>query len=134
MLPTTFADDSNSDPQTTINSLLADPVTAGAVRDIQRDILSMLDDRTDALVLALGRAEPAVRIARAGLLVNVRALTSTSRQAGELVSSRRKLARDILIATIINRDNEDWDMTDASSWRTDPNDLLMALLKMPPLD
>ena len=121
------------DPQTTIDQLLADPITANAVRDIQRNAIAVLEQQTDALVLALGRTEPAVRIAESKKPVNVRDLASTSRQASELVSSRRKFARDILIATLINRGNDDWDMTDASSWRTDPDDLLLALMRMPPL-
>jgi hypothetical protein len=120
-----------ADPQATIEELLADPETAEAVRAIQRDAIAMIEEQTDALVLALGRAEPAARITQTQLPVNVRALTSTSRQASALVQSRRKFARDILIASVINRENEAWDMTDASTWRTDPDDLLLALMKMP---
>lgn len=133
MLPTTSEEDVTPDPQTRIDRLLADPSTADAVRGIQRDARAMLDDQTDALVLALGRVEPAARIAQTRVPMNVRDIASTCRQANELVSGRRKFVRDILIATLINRDNEDWDMTDASTWRTDPDDLLLALMKMPPL-
>ena len=123
----------SDNPQTTIGYLLADPIAAKAVRRIQRDAIAALEQQIDALVLAIGQAEPAVRINASRVSVNVRELSSTSRQASELVSSRRKFARDILIATLINRDNDDWDMTDASSWRTDPDDLLLALMRMPPL-
>lgn len=120
-----------ADPQATIEQLLADPETAEAVRAIQRDAIAMIEHQTDALVLALGRAEPAARVAQTQLPVNVRTLASTSRQASATVQSRRKLARDVLIASVINRDNDEWDMTDASTWRTDPNDLLLTLMKMP---
>ena len=112
---------------------MADPRTAKAVRDIQRRAIAMLEHKIDALVIALGHAEPAAPATQARVTINVRQLASTSRQAGEVVQSRRKFARDILIATLINHDNDDWDMTDASSWRADPDDLLVALMKMPPL-
>lgn len=122
-----------STPQATIEQLRADPETAEAVRAIQRAAIAMIDDQTDALILALGRAKPAGRIQQTRLPVNVRELANTSRHANAVVQGRRKFARDILIATLINRDNDDWNMDEPSSWHVDPDDLLLALMAMLPL-
>jgi hypothetical protein len=122
-----------TDVDATLKTLLSDPRTASAMAVIQRRAIALLDHKTDALCVALGQVEPTAPIAQLGVAINVRQLASTSRQAGEVVQSRRKFARDILVATLINHDNDEWDMTDAASWRADRDDLLIALMKLPPL-
>lgn len=122
------------DTASTLANLLADPRTAHAMRDIQSRAIALLEHKIDAMVVALGKAEPAAATLPSGAVVNVRQLAMTSRQAGGVVQNRRQFARDILIATLINHNNDEWDMTDATTWRDDPDDLLIALMKLPPLE
>ncbi|GAA4011563.1 hypothetical protein [Actimicrobium antarcticum] len=115
------------------SSLVADPAHTEALRNIQNEAHALLDQAVADLILALGVAEPLRPTLGANSVVNVRALATSSRQSTEAALARRKFARDMIIAGLLNRQNDEWDMTDASTYQTETSDPVVALLRMPGL-
>ncbi|MFT5531912.1 MAG: hypothetical protein ACI802_000128 [Candidatus Paceibacteria bacterium] len=114
-------------------ALVTDPTKIPALRAIQKQAHELLEHAVNDLIASLGQTEPLQTAGRNTGVMDVRALAVASRSSTSAATDRRKFARDILISGMLNRKNDEWDMTDASTYQTDTRDPIVALLRMPML-
>ncbi|MEC5217089.1 ribonuclease D [Actimicrobium sp. GrIS 1.19] len=117
-----------------LDGLTRDPDTAMRVRDLQRRAMASLEQNIAALLAELETVEPLPPANRnIAATNNVRALSTSARQASAATIDRRKMAHDVLVSAILNRNNPDWVMTDPATYKVDRHDLLGTLIRLPPL-
>lgn len=124
-----------SDSAALLDKAAGHPEFAKLLSDFRRNSLAILDRHVTDLVSKLGEEDR--ENSRAAYLssTNIHRLTTAARQSTDVVKSRRKLARDILSAGLHNQHNLAWDMTDATTYQTNPDDMIVLLLQRPdPLD
>ncbi|MDY7572890.1 hypothetical protein [Actimicrobium sp. CCI2.3] len=114
-------------------ALVADPARIPVLRAIQKQAHALLDQAVNDLIAALGQTEPLQTLGRQTGVTDVRALATASRSSTSAAADRRKFARDIIISGMLNRKNDEWDMTDASTYQSETRDPIVALLRMPML-
>ena len=127
------AQNSHPEARVALAELAGNAATVDALRAIQKRGYALLDKNINELSSTLGREDPLNSAVKAGTVIDVRRLATASRQSSEGNATRRTFARNILVAGLLNRNNEGWDMTDPTSWQSDPDDLIVALMGMPPL-
>jgi hypothetical protein len=120
----------HADASLSLAQLADNPVSAGKLREIKASAQAMLEQNIAELVTAFGACAPRAVASTVGV-TDVRLLATASRHATAAALGRRKLARDVLVAAITNRNNPAWDLSDPASWRDDPEDALVALMRMP---
>ncbi|EGF30790.1 hypothetical protein IMCC9480_778 [Oxalobacteraceae bacterium IMCC9480] len=113
--------------------LVADPTKIPALRAIQKEAHEMLEHAVNNLIAALGQTEPLQTMGKTSGVMDVRALATASRSSTSAAADRRKFARDMIISGMLNRKNDEWDMTDASTYQSATCDPIVALLRMPML-
>lgn len=114
-------------------ALVADPAKIPALRSIQKQAHALLEQAVNDLIAALGQTEPLQTASLHSGVTDVRALATASRSSTSAAADRRKFARDLIICGMLNRKNDEWDMTDASTYQSSTGDSIVALLRMPPL-
>ncbi len=114
-------------------ALVANPARIPALRAIQKQAHELLEQAVNDLIAALGQTEPLQTVGRTTGVLDVRALATASRSSTSAAADRRKFARDMIISGMLNRKNDEWDMTDASTYQSETRDPIVALLRMPML-
>ncbi|MFT5588961.1 MAG: hypothetical protein ACI9ZF_001133 [Bradyrhizobium sp.] len=114
-------------------ALVADPARIPALRSIQKQAHELLEHAVNDLIAALGQTEPLPTAGRNTGVMDVRTLAAASRSSTSAAADRRKFARDMIISGMLNRKNDEWDMTDASTYQSETRDPIVALLRMPML-
>ncbi|RZI41844.1 hypothetical protein EGT07_17255 [Herbaspirillum sp. HC18] len=118
-----------------LRELANDPETAKKIVAAQTELFAHIDKMADALSSDLVQYEQKDSIAF-GNATAIRRLSMVSRQAATEGKSRRELAKQLLIASIINYGNLDWNPADPStSWSVEQNpSTLLSLLMLGPVN
>lgn len=114
-----------------LDSVIEHPELAKLLSDFRRNAFAILDRSVTELVSKLGEEDRTTSRAAVINSANIHLLTTASRQSARTVKTRRQFARDILIAGLYNQSNPEWDMTDASTYQTDADDLITLLMQRP---
>lgn len=112
-----------------LDHLYAQPKIALQLAKLRERAFAVLEHNVTELVRKLGKDEAAGEHAQLMQNINSRLLTTLSKQSSKKVASRRQFARDILISGLINQNNSEWDMTDATTYRTEIDDLVVLLMQ-----
>lgn len=107
------------------------PEVAKLLSDFRRRAFAILDRNVTELVGQLGQATRPSAKAKLLSSVTPHLLTTTSRQSARTIEVRRKFAHDIVVASLYNRYNPAWDMTNADSYQTDTDDIILLLMQRP---
>ena len=129
--PSAASDNKAIDTATLLDRLSDDPELAKLFSDFRRQAFAILDRNVTELVSKFGEETRANAKAKLLSSATTHRLTTASRQSARTVQSRRKFARDILVAGMYNQHNPEWDMTDADTYRTETDDIIVLLMQRP---
>lgn len=118
----------------TLRELANDPEVAKKITVAQTELFAHIDKMADALSSDLAQYEQKDSMTF-GNATAIRRLSMMSRQAATDAKSRRELAKQLLVASIINYGNLDWDPANPStSWTAEQNpSTLLSLLMLGPV-
>lgn len=119
------------DTATLLDQLSDDPELAKLFSDFRRQAFAILDSNVTELVSTLGEETRANAKAKLLSSTTPHLLTTTSRQTARTIEVRRKFARDFLVAGLFNQHNPKWEMTDADTYRTETDDIIVLLMQRP---
>ena len=120
-----------TDTASLLDRLSQHPEAAKLLSDFRRQAFSLLDRSVTELVCDLGEEDRLNTKAKLLNSVTTQLLATASRQTARTVKDRRAFARTILISGLYNQHNPEWDMTDADSYCTETDDLLLLLMQRP---
>ena len=119
------------DTTSLLDRLSENPDAAKLLSDFRRQAFALLDRTVTELVCELGEEDRLNTKAKLLNSTTTQLLATASRQTARTVKDRREFARTILVSGLYNQHNPDWDMTDADSYRTETDDLLLLLMQRP---
>ena len=121
----------NAEAVAHLDYLYEQPELAAQLSQLRERAFAVLERNVTELVKTLGEEEAVKEHAELLQNINSRLLTTRSRQSSKKVAARRQFARDILISWLINEHNSEWDMTDATTYQTEIDNLIVLLMQRP---
>jgi hypothetical protein len=131
--------DLSSAPQLSVENLkelARDPENARRIAAFQQKVYDELERMAGVLAKDLANYQTKQAASPRNAAINVAQLAALARRGEAELKTRQELARDLLVASVINYGNLEWDPSDpATSWSAERNpSTLLSLLLLGPVD
>lgn len=115
-----------------LKRMQADPTKALALEKLREDVFGMLTKLVSEVAADIPQPDSPALATGPGASMSFQELKNFSRQRESAGKQRQELAQAMVMGTVLNRHNDEWNPLDASTDRSSYDNLICALLQPPP--